>query len=809
MATVQFQDANKTKINFSGNPTPEDIEEAYSKVTASQQAQETPVGGSSQSDTSQDKPETFSELSQSQDTTRSASGPLETSVGAIASGLMKGSEGILQTMQGATNIAGNAINAVAPGPGPSQVFTKLANQIEKDRRQFLGNQESLHGKVLENIAQLPGIVAMLGTPEGAGLLGARGGLEAFAGQAALQAQPQTQGKDIKTQVGNMLWAGTKGAAFGAVIGKAIKMGPVAGPALAGAYTAVSTALNDGDPNDILAGAITGAGLTTLSNPKNLATILTATKESLPNLVSGAKNTLEQLKTKGPITVAADIVSTRANNYYEKIKEMNEAPDKIADIDQKISKAESEQQESMRIIAEDAKEQERIKQEKINQNKVDTAGALTDLEQRRNLMERRVSALLSQKQLELGNNLELLQGQMSSGVRNVVFGLKKGGGLNRLFSNISAAYDKATEGMGEIFSATSRKPLTRFDLIDCATAAQAEIADANGNLPNGGAVADELNKTISLLKERPLMSKSDIEDKIAGLKKLGASNETIQQYRMKNTKIDQGEPVPYATAKVLFDRVKNSDPYGSHEADIVRQSFGRLIEKKLQENGQDTSIFKKIQSDMSDAISAKKSLARIFSLKDGIYSTSQTGYKFLEDVATGKGEDGSSNSAMPKLIDVLEKGITIGGVKAEGVGDITSNLKKMGENLSSVEKQYKEIGSKEKRIIANVGKSFVDRMNRAKAEGKLSKERIDLEHKRVMEVLNESKKQLDDNINKQLEVFKGSKEKQQEILQRKKDIAACIGAMGLTVSAYCYRIGAIARAGSRIFARNATGFGKRP
>ena len=733
-----------------------------------------------------------------------ASGALDTSVGAVASGLMKGSESMLETAQGASNIIGGAI-----GVPSSQDFGNTAQQMEKDRQQFLGNQKSLHGKVLENIAQLPALVAMIGSPEGAGLLGAKGGLEAFAGQGALQqqSQSQNQGKSVKEQIRDMAWAATKQAAFGAVIGKAIKMGNVSGPALAAAYTAGVTGLQGGDPNDILAGAITGAGMTTLSNPKILASVLSSGAEAVGSAQKGFNNLAESLKTKGPLTATADILGAKADNYYAQIHDMVNAPDKIAEIDQKIGQTNSEQQETQKNLIENAQLlKSQNDQEKINVDN-ETKGALTSLEQQKSVMESNVSSILAQKGIEISSAIDGASKELAGNIDNTVDGIK-GGKLKVFFNNISTAFTGARDAMEKLFSA-SNKPLTRADGIDAATSALEQIADANGNIDGTSPTAQALNKMITFLKESPLKGTDDTSAAIVKLRKMGVPEESIARYRAKNSSIDLSEEVPLKTIKGLFDRAKNADPYGSHEGDIANKSFAALMEKKLADNGQDTTQFKKIMSDMSDAISYKTKLSRIFQLKEGT-AYNESGFKFLKEIATGKDENGKIvNPSSSRLLDVLQNGLSIGGIKAEGIGDVSTSLKQMGMNLDKLEGQYKNIGYKEKSTIANVGKNFVERMAKAKADGKLTKDRLDLEHERVMANLTQLKNQLKVNTEEQLKKYAGDRSKQEEILQRKKDIASVIGVMGLTVSVYASKIGYAFRAVSKLTARNATGLGKRP
>lgn len=729
-----------------------------------------------------------------------ASGVAGTTIGAVGSGLMKGSEDILQTAQGGANIIGNII-----GDPSSQDFGNAAQQIEQDRQKYFGNQESIHGKVLENLGQLPALVAMLGDTGGSGLLTKSASLERFAGQSALQAQPQTQGKPLKEQIENMAWAATKGALTGAVLGKAIKMGGMSGATLAASYSAILSGASGGDPNDILAGAISGAGLVGLSNPKALAISLSSMGSKTSK---GASNLYEQLKTKGPITAAADMVGSKANNVYSEIHGMMDSQDRIDDIDHKIAQTKSESQ----VVQDNLVQNAQLLKAQADQEKLDTDSktkdTLNELEKQKSIVESNVSSILAQKSMEIGNNIDGASKELAGNIDNTVDGIK-GGKLRTFFNNISTAFTIAVDSMSDLFSKTSSKPMTRFDGIDAATSALEQISDANGNIDSVSPTAQALNRAIDFLKSTPLKGSEEIAQQVKNMRAARVPESAIQQYLSKNSKIDLSEPIPMKTMKGLFDRAKQADPYGSHEGDIARKAFGSLIAKKLEENGQDTAQFQKIMADMSDAISYKTRLSRIFQLKDGT-AYNESGFKFLKEIATGKDETGKIiNPSQNRLLDVLQNGLSIGDIKAEGTGDVSSSLIKMGKNLDNLQKQYKNIGYKEKATIVNIGKNFVARMAQAKAQGKLTKDMIDLQHKRVMEGLTQVKNHLETNVNEQLREYVGDKVKQQELLQRKKDIASTIGVMGLTVSVYASKIGYAFRAFSKLAGRNASGLGPKP
>lgn len=743
-----------------------------------------------------------------------SSGLVGTTLGALGSGLMKGSEAILNTEQGATNIVGNTLSTVTGGAvvPPSQIFSDTSKDIENTRVKLFGNQQSVHGKVLENLGQLPALIAMIGSPQKAGLLGVPASLESFAGQAALQTQPQVQGKPLTEQLGSMAWAGTKAAAFGAVLGKAMKMTPVSGAALAGAYSATTSALAGEDPNDVLAGAISAAGLVTLSNPKILANTLTSIGKKA---VEGASNTAEQLKTKGPLTTGANIVGAKVNDTYQEIHSMLDSQDKINDIDQKIAQAKTENQVTQENLDNNAKLlKTQADQEKSNIES-DTEGTLSELDKQKSMIQRNVSNILTQKGIEVSNAINGASKELAGNIDSTVTGLKSGK-LKQFFNNISTAFVSATDSMAELFNKSSTAPLTRFDGIDAANHALEQIANANGNIDGTSPTAQALNKMISFLKESPLKNSTelqgDLAKRVSDLRTMKVPEKDIQKYIDKEQgggKIDLTEPVPLKTIKGLFDRAKQADPYGSHEGDIANKAFASLIEKKLSDNGQDTTQFRKIMSDMSTAISYKTRLSSIFQLKQGA-AYNESGFKFLNEIATGKDEFGKViNPSQGRLLDVLQKGLSIGDINAEGTGDISSSLIKMGDNLDKLQEQYKNIGYKEKATIANIGKNFVTRIAQAKSQGKLTQERVDLEHKRTMETLTQIKNSLDSNVDSQINEFKGDRAKQEELLARKKDIASTIGVMGLTVSVYASKIGYGFRAISKLASRNATGLGKRP
>jgi hypothetical protein len=751
---------------------------------------------SQETDTMKDLDSASTALNQQPNEENQATGGLKTTVGAVGSGLMKGAESMLETAQGGSNIIGNAI-----GIPSSQDFGNTAKDIESSRQALIGNQDSLHGKVLEAIGQLPSIIAMMGSGEGAGLLGMRGGAGAFGTQAALQAQPQTQGQDIKKQIGNMAWQGTKAAAFGAVLGKASKMGTVPGTTLAASYSAAQSALQGGDPNDILAGAITGAGLNILSNPKNLAYTWSGTKDTVKAAAQGAKNILQKAQVEGtsPLGAASSIVGTKVNDWYQNIKAMNESPDRIADIDQEISQAKTQQQEEMDKLNKQQQDAEQAKKDNIVSQKSDTTQALTMLEREKTDRLAQIDSQTEDARIKIGNQVDSLDNELNKNVFDIVNSLKKGGRISNLFAGISNAYETALNNMGEKLS--TKSPITRLNMIDMLTASLGKIADSNYNVPSGTRITGAVNDAIDMMKQMPLKPGTEDSERVAQLKAMGVPSDMISAQMAKRGSVDMNEEVPFGMAKSILTKIKNSDPFGSHEADIVRHTFGDMIGMKLGEGGEKSPEFDELQSQMSDAISYKNKLAQIFALKQGI-AYPEGGVRFLTDVANGK--EGNSG-----LLKFLESGTEIAGNKVKGVGDVSSEIKQLGTKLQSAQESFKNVGANEKSEVVKLGQEFAARMDSAQKQGQLSQERINLEHKRFMQKLSDAKETLDNNYQRTLKELGNNKYAQQELLRRKTDVGNTINAMGVGVGAFVYKVGALARLGGRLFARKSTGIGKRP
>lgn len=730
-----------------------------------------------------------------------ASGTLGTTLGAVASGAMKGSEAILNTAQGAANIIGGITRTKSSG-----VLGDTAKQIEQDRTKLLGNQETLHGKVLEAIGQLPSIIAMVGSGEGAGLVGMKGGAGAFATQAALQTQPQTQGMDTKQAVGNMAWAAGKAAAFGAVLGKASKMGPVSGSALAATYAAGQSALEGGDPNDVLAGAITGAGLNVLSNPKNLAYVWTGTKNAVNNAAQGTANILKKSQDTGvsPVSAASSIIGKKVGDWYQGIKDMNESPDRISEIDQQIAQTKTVQQEELDRISKETQAQQQLTKDKILEQKGITGQALTVLERAKTDRLAQIDSDTEQSRISIGNHVDALDKELSGNISSIVTGLKKGGAISNLFAGISNAYEGALNKMGEKLSGKS--PITRLNMIDMLTASLGKIADSNYNVPSGTRITSAVNEAIDMMKNQQFKGNPEDLRRIDVLKKLGIPADQIEGAMRSasikgSSKINMNEEVPFGMAKSILTRIKNSDPYGSHEADIVRHTFGDMISLKLGEGGQPSPEFEQLQSQMSDAISYKNRLAQVFALKQGI-AYPEGGIRFLFDVATGK-------EGNPSLLKFLESGTSIAGNKVQGVGDVSGQIKELGTKLQAAQEEFKNINAKEKSTIAQIGLEYAARMASAEQSGKLTQDTINLEHKRVMERLSQAKDNLETNYKYQLKSLGNNRKAQAELLRRKTDIGGTINIMGLGVSAFAYKIGAAARIAGRLFGKKATGFSRRP
>ena len=726
-----------------------------------------------------------------------ASGLAGTTLGALGSGAMKGGEMMLNTAQGASNIIQSGLNAVGIDKNPAaQDFSDMSKAIEMERVKDYGNQQSLHGKVLEGLAQLPSIIAMVGTGKLPGLLGMTAGPTAFATQAVLQ----TKGNDPTATPSSMAWQGTKAAVFGAVLGKAAKMGPASGPLLAATYAGTQTALEGGDPNDVLAGAISASGLTILSNPKNLAHVWSGIKDTTKSTVSTAGEVvLKSIEDNTSVgTAASSIVGKSVGNWYQDIKAMNASTDRIAEIDQKIAALPDAKQEEMLRIKTDETTQEQLKTQQDLAQKEKNTQALNEVERAKTDRLAQQSSLTQQSSEAIDSHINELDKELSGSVFKTVQGLKDGGKITSLFNRIDNAYETSLNNMGEKLS--TKSPITRLNAVDWLTSALSRIAQSNENLPGNTTVTNAINREIDILKMQPFKASADAE-RVAQLREMGVSPADIAKQMQSKGKIDMGEEVPFGMAKAMLTRIKNSDPYGSHEASIVRHAFGEMVGLKLGEDGQPSPEFNNLQSSMSDAISLKNKLAQVFALKQGKFETAG-GVNFLESVV--KGDLGNNY-----LLGALEKGIEVGGNKIQGIGDISTQIKELGTKLSSAKESFKNVGANDKATIANIGLEFAARMDSADKNGKMTQGLIDAEHTRVMDKLAKAKQSLEANYQEQLKSLKGDKGKQQELEQRKKDVGGTINILGLGVSAFTYKVGAVIRIVGRFQAKKATGFGKRP
>jgi len=199
MPTVQFQDANNTKINFEGNPSPQDIEEAYNNVSSSSQPA---VGGNTSfgGDDSTDQ-DSFANPQTSQPPVNpNSTNNIATDVaGDVSRGFLNSAAGTIDKVNGAVKLLKNVTTLDAGSEG----FTNVSNKL----KQLATQQPQSSNPIVSGAAQFVG-AAPDAIAEFAGSGGGAGFIARSAALAAADAYNKTQSPtDL-----------VKGAAIGGTVG---------------------------------------------------------------------------------------------------------------------------------------------------------------------------------------------------------------------------------------------------------------------------------------------------------------------------------------------------------------------------------------------------------------------------------------------------------------------------------------------------------------------------------------------------------------------------------------------------------------
>ena len=732
-----------------------------------------------------------------QEQPRQAKGIIGNTLGAIGSGLMRGSEAILQTEQGATNIVGGALNTLLGGnmAPPSQIFSDTAKDIEDARQKLFGNPDNIAGKVIERVSQIPAIIAMTGAGEAQGILGMSGGLASFAVQNALQAQPRTQGEDIAANLKNVGVAGMQGALFGYAMGKAMRMNPVPGIVVGAGAGAIQDALNGGEPSDILAGAIMGAGMATMSNPKLLAkTLLDDTG-------------LQVTKNVGPdaITKAIEPAKTALGNKvkagFAEADRLFNAQDRIADLDEQIVNAKEQQKSINQSINDNLSKEQTTYKENMQSLKDEKAGNLFVIGEEKDAKTLLIKNAFETKQAQIQSEVDNVTNMLNTNVDKLVSGVKSGQ-VQAMKERLSTAYESSLSTIGK--AVEQKSPFTCFNVIDFLIRAKQDIINKNyGVTPNIG-VTKAIDSAIANLKQGKFTNaRTDVGGKSVAGRSVAISNQLSPQI-MKQLGITPGvplsSPIEFGLVKGMVDRIANAGgESGNYEAGILKDTFSNFVGKKLNDAGMDTKMFEKLQQDYGNANGALEALSKQFGNND--YQV-RSGAKLFNDYL--KGDRQSQN-----LVKFLQEGTEVGSSKVRGVGNITSTINTLSQKLGKINESMTSSKRGYETAVVKLTQEFADRIASANVSGQLNETVLSLEHKRLIANMQHLQTLIDGEMNKNIELLQDQKRMQKEYLQRKKDLGGFINTFGVAVGAYVYKLGALLRFGGRLLQRNQTGLGKRP
>lgn len=640
---------------------------------------------------------------------------------------------MIGTAQSALNTEQNAANLIAKYSPivqavggltgrqitPEQWFGNAANQLEdfKNKNYPEGTvSSSFGGKVLEGLLRAPGMIAEMAVGgrmvQGAGVASkAMQGIGAFAGKGAIDAQEEGPVA--------MAGAGVKGAVEGAIFSVASGLKLIPRTIVGGATSGASSAMAGNTGNQLAADIATGAGFSAMS-PQDpvMAKKISNTGEAIAKPFVNGANRVIDVATKTPANF---------KQFLDDISAGNKAKKDLTNIEAGIRADQNEIQGTRDDLARnswalqdektalgESKKQHDIEQSRLKEQ--ETAGIkdlnLSDAAKKemiavakgkarteKELAETRVRAQVEHKMAKINGIIDRHEAGRATDAISVAKDLKNGK-IKTFFESISNAYDEASNHI--------------FDFID----------------QGSGINAEEVHSMLQK-KASELVSEGSLDSPV--LKQIHAEKVRIDHQELKAGEADNPKfknnsvTIPFRSVRQMVKRIASADAYGSWEADSVKHGFLELTNDLVRQSGgspEATLSFEKLQGQMSDAISHKAKIARIFGIKGGSanWESAAKALGNLYDERNMSFDERVANRANKEAIAYLEKGDTL----AKGIGNISSGLELRAKKLQALQEHYAKIKDSDKGQLTQVATEYNKRLAELDKQGKLDSKTLERE-----------------------------------------------------------------------------------
>lgn len=325
-------------------------------------------------------------------------------------------------------------------------------------------------------------------------------------------------------------------------------------------------------------------------------------------------------------------------------------------------------------------------------------------------ETNVTRDISDKSTAIGQELDNVQSQIKSSPIKAAQQIQYR--LQKMLEGVYAKYKKGYEKIGNEIDNRVADP---------------NSSSAEGFNPDTPISIEEGNSVITNTKN--LLTEDGYGSDHPFMKSLNTIGRRIAKSTIEGS--SEGQLAETISFKSLHNAVKQAlsgEGVGSHEADVLRSQFGDLISAKLK-GSSIGDAFEQLQTSYRPVAELNRTVKRLFS-PSGTISSLKGGEGFMEKVAKGN-LDGVDTGVLRFLergeVPVVDKPGEFKPSKfTSGLGDVSSELSKMGKRFDELTKQKMQLGDERAARLSAIGSEYAEKLRQLNNQGQLTQERLNSE-----------------------------------------------------------------------------------
>ena len=708
----------------------------------------------------------------------------------LARGVVQGGQGILETGTNAAELLSKLITGKKSSiPGLNQQFLQESKQ---GLDQIIPPTKTFTGALATGVGRLPAMIAEFENPlisgsaklevlnslkpeiaaafkageyeKGVSLIKTlREGTSALdkgkkaaqyylaAGQGAINAQDKG--------VGGMAIGALEGAGSMALLQKAQTMkNPLSAAIAGGAIQGIPAALHGASPNDILAQATLGAGFA-MYNPKTVDRIMDGikvTKDVITKPSESFQNFWDKVKQDRVEFVRDEINSKQTQlkreesgvvpqsveNLRNELHEIQtQGEQNISGIEEKITPIEEQLKqlkEKERGIPTQVADRQKSAVEGIRQQTEAERAAIQSLKpQEVQIAEQEEARLRQQRQQDIdqaNQKMADIQGQLPKKADAQAQFVQKT--LEKYYQPIYDQFGKRLTETAEKIDKNSPVSQVARNGSLIKLARKIEMADGNNTNPVLKQIQKKLDKYSGVnpiddfFKKYPhLNSPSQIDSLEKGgttdsfyagegnpRREVFRPNDPNIQVEYNQAKETKNAPIPFREVYADFKDLIDSPSADLHTAALARHSLGEII-------GQFDPTFKEMNREYGNIVNYRSIANSIFKVRSGD-AANERGQKWFEQFAEGK-----QTPSDERLLRFLEAGYQGKHLKMDGMGNLSSDFRDMGQRLEIFRRSLADLKDKEYGSYADkfaqVAKAHAQNMEQINIMDSQAKEKMEL------------------------------------------------------------------------------------